>query len=45
MVSNPRHRVVGAQSGERVIVKALYAEDFAKTDAFSETMASAPWRR
>ena len=27
------HRVVGAGTGERVIVKALYAEDFAKTEA------------
>lgn len=36
---------VGANAGERVIVKALYTEDFAKRDAFAETMASAPWRR
>ena len=39
------HRVVGAETGERIIVKALYTEDFAKTEAFAETMASAPWRR
>jgi hypothetical protein len=37
------HRVVAAQTGERVIVKALYAADFTKTDAFAETMAAAPW--
>mmetsp|Transcript_4445 Transcript_4445/g.10866 ORF Transcript_4445/g.10866 Transcript_4445/m.10866 type:complete len:183 (-) Transcript_4445:318-866(-) len=41
------HRVVGSTVGERVIIKALYATaaDFAKTDAFAEIMASAPWRR
>ena len=39
------HRVVPATEGERVIIKALYTADFAKTDAFAETIESAPWRR
>jgi len=29
----------------RRYIKALYATDFAKTDAFAEVMDSAPWRR
>ena len=29
----------------RTIVKALYVEDFAKTEAFAEVMDEAPWRR
>ena len=39
------HRVVGSSEGTRTIVKALYVEDFAKTDAFAEVMEEAPWRR
>jgi len=39
------HRVVGAGVGTRTIVKALYVEDFAKTEAFAEVMDEAPWRR
>lgn len=37
------HRVVPAGTGERVIVKALYASEFTKTEAYAELMAEAPW--
>ena len=36
---------MGAGVGTRTIVKALYVEDFAKTEAFAEVMDEAPWRR
>ena len=39
------HRVAAASEGTRTIVKALYVEDFAKTEAFAEVMEEAPWRR
>ena len=39
------HRVAASSEGTRTIVKALYVEDFAKTDAFAEVMEEAPWRR
>ncbi len=40
------HRVLPSTRGERVVVKALYTtETRVKTDAFSEILDSAPWRR
>ena len=40
------HRVLPSTRGERVVVKALYTtETRVKTDAFSEILESAPWRR
>jgi len=41
------HRVVPASQGERTIIKALYCSDatLMKTEAFSELLREAPWRR